>query len=247
MEAPLPSRTWKEIQEALIAAGYDLGPAGADGDPGRYTREAVQKFQADSRVAIEWPGTVGAKTLAALFPGDGGTGDEGGASAPTPAPLVRAPWVQLGLTKKGLTETGAGKAKLVAFLRSDGATLGDPAKLPWCGDFVQTCIAVTVPHEPLPANPYWARNWATFGKPVEPTFGAVIVFARGNAGHVAFLVGESLDGEAWIILGGNQSNAVSVTAKAKQDTIATRWPARVDRPAIALPRMKGGKLSVNEA
>jgi uncharacterized protein (TIGR02594 family) len=235
------ARTWKEVQERLINLGYNLGPSGADGDPGRFTREAVQKFQADKKVAVQWPGTVGPKTLAALFPEDDSEAEA------KPAPLVRAPWVQLGLKKQGLSETGKTKAELVAFLKSDGKTLGDPAKLPWCGDFVQTCIAVTLPGEPVPSNPYWARNWNSFGQAIEPTFGAVIVFARGSAGHVAFLVGESTDGKAWIILGGNQSNRISVTSKAKADTIGTRWPRTADTPAISLPKMaKSGKLSINE-
>lgn len=243
-------RSWKEIQERLINLGYNLGPGGADGDPGRFTREAVQKFQADKKIAIQWPGSVGPKTLAALFPEDSkATPKEDGVRIdPDPAPLVVAPWVQLGLKKQGLVETGSTKAELVKFLKSDGKTLGDPAKLPWCGDFVETCIAVTIPTEPLPTNPYWARNWLKFGQEIDPTFGAVIVFSRGSSGHVAFLLGETLDGKNWVILGGNQSNRISVTAKAKKNTLGTRWPRFVDLPKIDLPRMnKSGKLSVNES
>lgn len=252
-------RSWLDIQQRLIDLGFSVGPSGADGDPGRYTREAVQKFQAEKRVPVINPGSVGPKTLAALFPEDieekGSPRDRPAPgsvrpdeSDPRPLPLVLAPWVQLGLTKKGLTETGRTKADLMKFLKSDGKTLGDPAKLPWCGDFVQTCIAVTLPGEPVPGNPYWARNWANFGVEIAPTFGAVIVFARGNAGHVAFLVGETLDGDNWIILGGNQSNSISVTAKSKKDTLATRWPRFADKPTIYLPQAKtSGKLSINEA
>lgn len=241
------SRSWTEIQERLINLGYNLGPSGADGDPGRYTREAVQKFQADKRVPVQWPGTVGAKTLAALFPEDRGAAGQP-STDPSPLPLVRAPWVHLGLTKKGLREAGRTKPELVKFLKSDGKTLGDPAKLPWCGDFVQTCLAVTLPGEHLPANPYWARNWATWGVGTEPTFGAVIVFSRGNAGHVAFLVGETTDRANWIILGGNQSNSISVTDKAKRDTLATRWPRTAEMLPPSLPRAKSsGRLSINEA
>jgi len=72
--------SWKEIQEQLIALGYDLGPSGADGDPGRFTREAIQKFQAERKIPVINPGSVGPKTLAALFPG----------SLPKPAPVVSA-------------------------------------------------------------------------------------------------------------------------------------------------------------
>lgn len=237
-------RTWAEIQQRLIDLGYDLGPSGADGDPGRYTREAVQKFQADHRVPVQWPGTVGPKTLAALFPEDA----KDQPAPPQPVPMVQAPWVQIGLKKQGLMETGKTKPELMAFLKSDGKTLGDPAKLPWCGDFVQTCIALAIPSEPVPGNPYWARNWLNFGQEIKPTFGSVVVFSRSQKdGHVAFILGESYDGSAWIILGGNQSNSISVTAKSKDTTLGTRWPKTVDVPTITLPKMaKNGKLSVNE-
>lgn len=233
----MTARSWTEIQTELIRLGYDLGPSGADGDPGRMTKAAVAKYQRDQSINVKYPGTVGPKTIAKLFP------DE----PVKPAPLVIAPWVSIGLTKQGLAENGNTKGALVKFLKSDGKTLGDPAKYPWCGDFVQTCIALALPSEPVPTNPYWARNWLKFGQDIEPTFGAVVVFSRGNSGHVAFVLGETEDRKNWVILGGNQSNRISTTTKAKLTTLGTRWPSTVDMPTIHLPKMVGGKLSVNEA
>lgn len=239
-------RSWAEIQQRLIDLGYDLGPSGADGDPGRFTREAVQKFQADRKVAVQWPGTVGPKTLAALFPEDA-QGAGGGAPAdPNSAPLVRAPWVQIGLRKQGLMETGKTKAELVKFLRSDGSTVGDPAKIPWCGDFVQTVIALALPHEPLPSNPYWARNWLNFGREVEPTFGAVGVSSRNiKEGHVYIILGEDANNN-FVVLGGNQSNSISVMSKNRVGFLGARWPRTVDVFPTLLPRMKAGKLNISE-
>jgi len=140
---------------------------------------------------------------------------------------------------------------LRTWLRLDGKTLGDPAKLPWCGDFVETCIKLALPGEPfagaLGQNPYWARNWLRLGESIVPTYGAVVVFSRGSGGHVGFAVGE--DDTALHVLGGNQSNAVTVARLAKSRLLGARWPATHPRPAkINLPRMtRDGKLSTNEA
>ena len=55
----------KKAQQLLIAKGYSCGAAGADGDFGAGTYNAVKKFQADN--GLEDDGIVGAKTWAALL------------------------------------------------------------------------------------------------------------------------------------------------------------------------------------
>ena len=55
----------KKAQQLLIAKGYSCGSAGADGDFGAATYNAVKKFQADN--GLEADGIVGAKTWAALL------------------------------------------------------------------------------------------------------------------------------------------------------------------------------------
>jgi len=141
---------------------------------------------------------------------------------------------------------------LRAWLRSDGKTLGDPAKLPWCGDFVETCIRLALPAEPFPGplgeNPYWARNWLRMGAEIAPCYGAVLVFERGpSSGHVGFAMGQ--DDTSFHVLGGNQSNAVTVARISKTRLLGARWPATFARPARpVLPRMTStGTLSTNEA
>jgi hypothetical protein len=56
---------------------------------------------------------------------------------------------------------------LMDWLKRGGRSLGDPAKNPWCGDFVGTCIHMGLPDDPLlgavGTNPYWGRNWLLFG------------------------------------------------------------------------------------
>jgi uncharacterized protein (TIGR02594 family) len=222
-----------DIQKRLKALKFDPGPL--DGAPGPRTNSAIRAFQQSKGLAVD--GIVGPKTIAALF-GEGATA----------TPLARYPWLDIAIRKKGLHES-ADYAELSRFLRSDGKTLGDPRKLPWCGDFVETCIALGIPGEPLPTNPYLARNWLKFGKTIRPTLGAVMVFWRGSktgtSGHVAFAVGE--DGAYYMVIGGNQSNSVSVAKLSKSRLLGARWPVGVPVPVIHLPKASGGVVSVNEA
>ena len=54
----------KELQEALIQLGYDLGSYGADGDFGSSTERAVKKFQ--QKMSLTSDGIFGKKSLEAL-------------------------------------------------------------------------------------------------------------------------------------------------------------------------------------
>lgn len=169
------------------------------------------------------------------------------ASSSTSGPL---PWIAEAMSALGRHEV-RDRSWLMAWLKRDGRTLGDPAKNPWCGDFVETCIRVALPDEPLlgalGSNPYWARNWLIFGQEVPPILGAVLVFARGSGGHVGFAMGQ--DGTHFHVLGGNQSDAVTIARIAKSRLLGARWPATVPPRIEPLPAMKpGGSLTTtNEA
>lgn len=222
----------RAIQTALRARGFDPGPV--DGIMGRRTIAAIMAFQRANGLDVD--GIVGPATAEALFgePSDAG-------------PLEGRPWYDLALTKKGLHEKRDNR-ELREFLRLDGSTLGDPAQLPWCGDFVETCLALTLPNEILPGNPYLARNWAKFGIPCEPNIGAVLVFWRGSpegsSGHVGFYAGE--DRKRFYVLGGNQSNAVTIAPIAKERLLASRWPKTAPVGRLLKASLTGGVLSVNE-
>lgn len=193
------------LQRALTALGYQPGPA--DSVFGRKTISAVKAFQADRGLVVD--GIVGPKTPAALSKA-GGQGV--GLAVWTGGPFIQ--WYREAERRKGLQIRD--NAELRKFLKSDGATLGDPAKLPWCGDLVETCTAITLPDEPMIENPYWARSWANFGVKCQPTLGCVLVFTRSSGGHVGFYAGE--DKTYFSVLGGNQSNSISISRIAKRRT-----------------------------
>lgn len=116
----------KEWQEKLIAKGYSCGDAGADGDFGNGTLEAVKTFQSDN--GLEADGVIGDDTIAAL---NGGTPTPEPTPTPTPttklvkltnADVFAAPPVMTGVTgtftiveesgEYGKLKSGAGWVKL---------------------------------------------------------------------------------------------------------------------------------------
>lgn len=100
--------------------------------------------------------------------------------------------------------------------------------VPWCGLFAAN-IMKRSGFSPV-AGPLRARNWANFGTALQrPSVGAIMVFKRGpSMGHVAFYVSE--EANYYHILGGNQSNRVSVTKYAKNKLLAIRWPSGQPSP-----------------
>lgn len=197
--------------------------------------DEVKQWQRAIGVAAD--GAFGPRTLAASL-------------AILPEARDELPWITEARAVIGLHEL-RDNAALVAWLKSDGKRLGDPAKLPWCGDFVETAIKRGLPDEPFPGtlgqNPYWARNWISFGRRSDLTYGAVVVFERGpQSGHVGFAVGQ--DGDRLMVLGGNQGNAVSVVPIARSRLLACRWPLLFPARPIHLPRMTSAQAtSFNEA
>ena len=73
-----------------------------------------------------------------------------------------------------------------------------------------------------------------------------MVFTRSGGGHVGFYVSE--DKEAYNILGGNQSDKVSVARVGKDRFLEARWPKEVPLPSAPKKVTKKlfGFLSGNE-
>lgn len=160
------------------------------------------------------------------------------------------PWVREFAHVFGWHET-RDHAKLSKWLRSDGKTLGDPSQLPWCGDAVDTALALALPNEPRPGdlgkNPYWALNWLWLGKECRPCYGAIVAFKRPSGGHVGVLMGQTK--AHYQVLGGNQGDSISLVLIDKERCKGIRWPATHANPNIALPSISaaGVAVSVNEA
>lgn len=221
----------RSVQERLKALGFEPGPI--DGAMGPRTKSAVLAFKRSMGLKMRpW---VGPQTWELLHQSTLDLGDR------------ELPWLVEARKVMNLHEVYDNVA-LRRWLASDKHALGDPARLPWCGDFVETAIRLALPDEPVPNNPYWALNWRGFGLPTEPTYGAVGSIRRDGGGHVFFLVGQ--DRTRYFALGGNQSNKVSVVPidKSRCPPESFRWPATYDREPVNLALMTSSATSsTNEA
>jgi uncharacterized protein (TIGR02594 family) len=204
------------LQERLIAHGASIK---ADGDWGRNSIAALQAFQRlkgliDSGVADQ-------VTIAALR-----EAPAGGTTRPMPmvaAATVMPPWMAEMHRKMGLHEV-SNTASLIEWLKI-GKYLGNPKNLPWCGDAVESCIAKTLPQEPLPSNPFFAQAWKDFGIDADgPAVGAIgVIRWDPSSGHVGIVAG--ISGDRVNLLGGNQSNSINISSFPRSKLIAFRWPS----------------------
>lgn len=131
-------------------------------------------------------------------------------------------------------------AKVVGFSDDD---------IPWCGLFAAiVCFRFRGNAADVVDSPLWARNWQRYGMRAQtPGLGDVLVFSRGNGGHVGFYVGE--DSDCYHVLGGNQSNKVCITRIKKTRLLAARRPPYRRTPATVVPRKlsPGGAVSSDES
>lgn len=250
------------IQSTLKAAGHYTGAL--DGIFGPRSRAAADAALMAAGVKLEaWPHSRRMIAIrqwvlkeAGFDPGpiDGVEGPKTRAAAYAfSKPVgVELPWMKEAEKVMGLHEV-MDDEELRAWLRKDGSTLGDPAKLPWCGDFVETAIKLALPKEKVPTNPYLARNWAGWGEDATRRYGAVIVFWRdrreGTQGHVGFATAIDEARGLVEVLGGNQGNEVSRAWLGMDRILAWRapkgWASKM--PLIGARSSGGAAISTNEA
>lgn len=212
----------RKLQKLLNDRGFDPGPI--DGIFGPHTQAAIFAFQKEK--GLTQTSHVSDKMWGML--------DNPRKIDPAAKDL---PWMIE--AKRVLGKHEVRDNEFVKYwLASDGHALGDPAELPWCGDFVETAIRLTLPNEKIPKNPYWALNWLKFGKNSLPTYGCIAAIKRKGGGHVMFLVGQ--DEDRYYALGGNQKNMCSVVpvSKLRFNGNSFRWPSTFPSRKPGLPYMK---------
>jgi len=231
----------RAIQQTLKDKGFEPGPV--DGVWGRATIAAVIRFQTVHGLTPD--GVVGSNTRAALI----------AATPPAPTPAAFAatflPWLEEAKHLIGTKEVLGPKNNPIILDWATSLDIHYPGDdIPWCGLFVSHCIGTTLPQEVLPGNPLGARQWARVGDSSTPRTGAIMVFWRetptSGKGHVGFYVGE--DETAYQILGGNQSDSVSLTWLDKKRLVAARWPKSASFLVTSAVRKRRDQgLSGNEA
>ena len=119
-------------------------------------------------------------------------------------------------------------------------------EIPWCGLYISVVVKRT--GRDIIESPLWARSWSKWGEASGvPSLGDILVFKRGSGGHVGIYIAEDTD--CYHVLGGNQSNAVTITRIRKDRCIAARKPKYNNRPASAKPYIvePNGAVSIDEA
>jgi uncharacterized protein (TIGR02594 family) len=123
----------------------------------------------------------------------------------------------------GVKETpGVASTPLVlAMLRLDDQSVADD-QTPWCSAFASWIAwLLRLPRSKSLA----ARSWLHVGRPIalEDAIAAddIVVLERGAGGHVGFYAGRHPDGSI-LILGGNQSDAVTIAAFAVDRLLGVR-------------------------
>jgi uncharacterized protein (TIGR02594 family) len=116
--------------------------------------------------------------------------------------------------------------------------------IPWCGLFVGW-VMKAAGHQITIKNPLGALEWLKFGNPTKPRYGAIMCFSRTGGGHVGFYVSE--DADYYHILGGNQSDTVSVTKISKDRFEGAVWPEGDNTVTRPIVKKFDGKVSTNEA
>lgn len=145
-------------------------------------------------------------------------------------PTMTPPWLLTAFGEVGTHEVpGPGAEPRIVQYAATTTLAATSDEVPWCSSFVNWCLTK---NGLVGTNSAAARSWLTWGIASLPKLGAVAVFRRGPAvapgpgfyapGHVAFFV--YADGNQLICLGGNQKDAVSLSAFPESRLIGYRWP-----------------------
>jgi uncharacterized protein (TIGR02594 family) len=136
-------------------------------------------------------------------------------------------WMKLARAELGVKEVAgpAHNPAVLGYFRDAGFPEIDDDETAWCAGF---CNAMIERGGYAGSKSLAARSFLTWGKPVnKPYPGCIAVFSRGDprswTGHVGFYVGES--GGSIQVLGGNQSNQVSIAPQAKSRLLGYRKPS----------------------
>jgi uncharacterized protein (TIGR02594 family) len=239
MTATQPFDAW--LVDRLTARG--VYRAAADDAHGRGVIAALKAFQ--TKAGLPVTGKADVATVQALR----------STNSDPVVPPAEPVWLREARRFMGLKEISGAKSDptIMGWAKALGGWVAGYFKnddIPWCGLFMAHVLGATLPEELLPSNPLSAKAWASFGRPLNvPSLGCVLVFSRSGGGHVGLYVGETMT--AYLVLGGNQSNSVSLTWIDKERRVSDgiRWPSTVTAPISVRVMLKpdGSPLSRNEA
>ncbi|MEM1286982.1 MAG: TIGR02594 family protein [Pseudomonadota bacterium] len=139
--------------------------------------------------------------------------------------MVEPRWLTEAKRHVGVKEWAAARHNpaIVGFFRAAGFGGIKDDETPWCAAFVNAVLSES---GLIGSGSLLARSFLKWGEPISDAKpGAIAVFRRGQAGwqgHVGFVVGGTP--KALNILGGNQSNAVTIASYSRSKLLGFRWP-----------------------
>lgn len=158
-------------------------------------------------------------------------------------------WIDEAHQYVGLTEIKGSRHNktITKWLQTLGAWWTDD-ETPWCGVFTAHCL--TVAGRTIPKHWYRAKAYADYGMVLtRPAFGCLGVMSRTGGGHVCFVIGETT-GDCLVVIGGNQSNQVSIATYPRSRFSHFVWPPHGNGVAslpyesrYELPRYAAGEYS----
>ena len=215
------------IQEYLTALGYDTN--GVDGIFGSGMERAVKEFQ--ETYNLDTDGIVGKGTASTI--------------ATNYHSLIintTLPWMYEALEDYFVSEIKGDQHSPHVLQMWKDAKLGGikDDETPWCAGAVSAWLERAGIRSQRTS---WARNYLNQGVELkEPVYGCIVIFERGNGGHVGFVTGVSSDGKQIRVLGANQSDSVNERMFDVSRVLGYRMPVITELPVVG-----NGKASNNEA
>lgn len=237
-EKTLTRDEWRKVQAQLKTMGFYFGQV--DGKRGSLTDNAIVAFKRS--IGFRARPFFGPDTYNALMERKSFLPDSNGTSH------FDLPWISYGNQMLGLHEK-RNYANLVKWFKGIVPDWADPREIAWCGAFVAVCFKKWKPEIEVPENILGARQWGNFGEKCTPQRGAVLTFWRGTRsgwqGHVGFMMGQ--DRDTYHVLGGNQSDAVTIAKLSKTRLLESRWPTGFKQTNDDAYGTLAGTISTNEA
>lgn len=135
-------------------------------------------------------------------------------------------WMQLARSEIGTHEVSgdSDNPAIMAYYRDAGHPEIAHESTAWCAAASCSWLERSGVASPKTLS---ARDFLRWGKKLDkPKIGCICVFSRGDprayTGHVGLYAGE--EGDNILVLGGNQSDAVSITRMPKSSLLGYRWP-----------------------
>lgn len=132
--------------------------------------------------------------------------------------------------------------RILEYAKESGFTWVNDDETPWCSIFMNWVTKKAGLKQSGSAS---ARSWLNVGETVNnPEPGDIVIYYRGSInswqGHVGIFMGFSIDGNRIYTLGGNQIDAVSISAYAADKLLGFRRLNPSRKPTLPKPIIKRG-------